>query len=43
MSKAKANKFYINNREYTNEIIRCKYGLLNEETGFQHTNRKSLN
>lgn len=36
MSKAKANKFYINNREFTNEIIRCKYGLLNEETGYQH-------
>lgn len=36
MSKAKANKYYINNRDFTNEIIRCKYGLLNEETGYQH-------
>lgn len=36
MSKAKANKFYINNKEFTNEIIRCKYGLLNEETGYRH-------
>lgn len=37
MSKAKNNKYYINNRDFTNEIIRCKYGMLNEETGFQHT------
>lgn len=36
MSKAKANKFYINNRDFTNEIIRCKHGQLNEETGYQH-------
>ena len=36
MSKAKANKYYINNRDFTNEIIRCKYGYLNEETGYQH-------
>jgi len=36
MSKAKDNKFYINNRDFTNEIIRCKYGHLNEETGYQH-------
>lgn len=35
-SKAKQNKYYINNRDFTNEIIRCKYGLLNEETGYQH-------
>jgi hypothetical protein len=37
MSKAKNNKYYINNRDFTNEIIRCKYGMLNEETGYQHT------
>jgi hypothetical protein len=36
MSKAKQNKYYINNRDFTNEIIRCKYGHLNEETGYQH-------
>lgn len=36
MSKAKDNKFYINNRDFTNEIIRCKHGHLNEETGYQH-------
>ena len=36
MSKAKDNKFYINNRDFTNEIIRCKHGLLNEDTGYQH-------
>ena len=36
MSKAKASKFYINNKDFTNEIIRCKYGTLNEETGYQH-------
>ena len=24
-------------RDFTNEIIRCKHGLLNEETGYQHT------
>jgi hypothetical protein len=36
MSKAKNNKYYINNRDFTNEIIRCKYGMLNEETGYQH-------
>lgn len=35
-AKAKKNKYYINNRDFTNEIIRCKYGLLNEETGYQH-------
>lgn len=35
-SKAKASKYYINNREFTNEIIRCKHGLLNEDTGYQH-------
>ena len=37
MSKAKNNKYYINNRDFTNEIIRCKYGMLNEETGYQHS------
>lgn len=37
MAKSKESKYYINNRELTNEIIRCKYGLLNEETGYQHT------
>ena len=37
LSKAKQNKYYINNRDFTNEIIRCKHGLLNEETGYQHT------
>jgi hypothetical protein len=36
MSKAKSNPFYINNRDFTNEIIRCKYGQLNEETAYQH-------
>ena len=37
MSKAaKNNKYYINNRDFTNEIIRCKYGLENPETGFKH-------
>ena len=36
MSKAKQNKYYINNRDFTNEIIRCKYGRVNEETGYQH-------
>jgi len=36
MSKAKDSKYYINNRDFTNEIIRCKHGLLNEETGYQH-------
>lgn len=36
MAKAKESKYYINNREFTNEIIRCKYGLLNAETGYQH-------
>lgn len=36
MSKAKNNKYYINNRDFTNEIIRCKYGMLNEDTGYQH-------
>lgn len=36
MSKAKANPYYINNRDFTNEIIRCKYGHLNEESGYQH-------
>jgi hypothetical protein len=36
VSKAKNNKYYINNRDFTNEIIRCKYGMLNEETGYQH-------
>lgn len=36
MANAKANKFYINNKDFTAEIIRCKYGLLNEETGYQH-------
>ena len=36
MSKAKENKYYINNRDFTNEIIRCKHGTLNEETGYQH-------
>ena len=36
LSKAKQNKYYINNRDFTNEIIRCKHGLLNEETGYQH-------
>ena len=35
MSKVK-DKFYINNKDFTNEIIRCKYGLKNEETGYQH-------
>lgn len=37
LSKAKQSKYYINNRDFTNEIIRCKHGLLNEETGYQHT------
>ena len=37
MSKAKASKYYINNKDFTNEIVRCKYGHLNEETGYQHT------
>lgn len=36
MAKAKESKFYINNKDFTNEIIRCKYGLKNEETGYQH-------
>lgn len=36
-NKAKQNKYYINNRDFTNEIIRCKYGRLNAETGYQHT------
>jgi hypothetical protein len=37
MSKAaKNNKYYINNRDFTNEIIRCKYGMLNPDTGYQH-------
>jgi hypothetical protein len=36
MAKAKESKYYINNREFTNEIIRCKYGHLNLETGYQH-------
>lgn len=36
MSKAKNNKYYINNRDFTNEIIRCKHGYLNTETGYQH-------
>jgi len=27
---------YINNKQFTQEILRCKYGLLNEETGYQH-------
>lgn len=36
MSKAKANPFYINNKEFTNEIINCKYGFLDKETGYQH-------
>jgi hypothetical protein len=36
MSKARENKYYINNRDFTNEIIRCKHGTLNEETGYQH-------
>jgi len=37
VSKAKASKYYINNKDFTNEIVRCKYGHLNEETGYQHT------
>jgi hypothetical protein len=37
LSKAKQSKYYINNRDFTNEIIRCKHGHLNEETGYQHT------
>ena len=36
-SKAKQSKYYINNRDFTNEIIRCKHGRLNAETGYQHT------
>lgn len=36
-AKARANPYYINNREFTNEIINCKYGLLDKETGYQHT------
>ena len=36
MAKAKDSKYYINNRDFTNEIIRCKHGLFNEETGYQH-------
>jgi hypothetical protein len=36
MSKARENKYYINNRDFTNEIIRCKHGRLNEETQYQH-------
>ena len=37
MARIKDPKFYINNRDFTNEIIRCKHGYLNEETGYQHT------
>jgi hypothetical protein len=37
MAKAKEGKHYINNRDFTNEIIRCKYGLLNKDTGYQHS------
>jgi hypothetical protein len=37
MARIKDPKYYINNRDFTNEIIRCKHGLLNEETGYQHT------
>lgn len=36
MARAKDSKYYINNREFTNEIIRCKHGMLNEETQYQH-------
>jgi hypothetical protein len=37
MARIKDPKYYINNRDFTNEIVRCKHGLLNEETGYQHT------
>jgi hypothetical protein len=37
MARIKDPKYYINNKDFTNEIIRCKHGLLNEETGYQHT------
>jgi hypothetical protein len=37
MARIKDPKYYINNRDFTNEIIRCKHGHLNEETGYQHT------
>jgi len=36
MARIKDPKYYINNKDFTNEIIRCKHGLLNEETGYQH-------
>lgn len=36
MPKPKDKEYYINNKEFTNEIIRCKHGLLNTETGYQH-------
>jgi hypothetical protein len=37
MARIKDPKYYINNKDFTNEIVRCKHGLLNEETGYQHT------
>ena len=36
MPKPKDKEYYINNKEFTNEIIRCKHGLLSTETGYQH-------
>ena len=37
MARIKEIKYYINNKDFTNEIIRCKHGRLNEVTGYQHT------
>lgn len=32
----KTSKDYINNKQFTQEILRCKYGLTDEETGKQY-------
>lgn len=37
MARIKETKYYINNKDFTNEIIYCKYGYKNEKTGYQHT------